>query len=164
VAETEKSPVEVAIERIEKLARHAVDTVEELMDHAEEPGVRLQAAKVLLDRAGITPRTKLELSGEINNTHALDSELDVLMSEWINRRLPSGEEQSIGRELQLTAGRASDLGSTSTISDVDDGDDDEAETEGLPGSLPGSVPTVTECALEYPSVADSGDESTTEEQ
>lgn len=98
---SEPGPLEHAKRRLNEIVDKAVDTLDELLV-AEEGAVRLGAAKTILDRVGLVPQTRINLTGELRSTHALDAELDVMLTEFIERK-QRGLTEVAGRSLAVRA-------------------------------------------------------------
>jgi hypothetical protein len=63
-----------AAQRIRDLAPTALDVIEALLSEPDAPGIRLAAARDLLDRAGFSPKQRIEHSGEVANGYRLTPE------------------------------------------------------------------------------------------
>lgn len=98
----DRTPLELVQGRIEGLANEAVSTLVELMGD-DDSQVRLRASMTLLDRAGLSAKTKLELSGGVRSTVALDAQIDILLSELLRERTAALESPGI-TTLELSSG------------------------------------------------------------
>ena len=110
--------IEKAKARVQNMAGHAVNTLEELLDSATSEPVRLNAAKEILDRAGVR--------GGVEVDHKV--ELDVKPAgELIRERLQILQKgrQQIGEMLAQSAEPDEDSSPSEVILDAEVVDDDE---------------------------------------
>jgi hypothetical protein len=80
--------------RLTELVPRAIDTLEDLMENAQQEPVRLGAARDLLDRAGVTVKTQLEVDAHV--TGDVDAKVTDLLGQ-----LAKNQAARARRELEL---------------------------------------------------------------